>query len=297
MPAGPDARRVDAAAAAVGRNAIDQQVEIIAPPVYHIVAEQNLREARSVHLHAGVAAVLIDRCLPTEHHAASAFLENRGADVVLARVDRDRFTRHAGREERLGDAIRRPRFLGTRLQHQTKLQRNDRKPQRVHARRVRRQHQAEHRTLRLIADRHAALFAMTVAKHVEIQFTGERRQNASHLGEHEPVLLHVGASQRLWQPGRGRLRTHELLWRLRSVAHRQGAVQVQLAGLGHAVDQFANRHRAKHIARLLRLAHVALHQATVGAADTRHGLAGREVRHFVDLHARIGLPPPEGWDV
>ena len=63
-------------------------------------------------------------------------------------------------EERRGHAVRRPRLLRARLEHQADLHRDDRQPQRVHAGRIRRQHQPEHRALRLVADRHAALFAV-----------------------------------------------------------------------------------------------------------------------------------------
>ena len=117
-------------------------------------------------------------------------------------IDRDRLARDAGLEERLGHAIRRPRLLRTGLEDQADLQRDDRQPQRVHARRIRRQHQADDRALRLIADRHAALFAVAGATS-----TSSARprvsdvEDAAHLGEHERVLLHVRAAHALGQAG------------------------------------------------------------------------------------------------
>ena len=60
-------------------------------------------------------------------------------------------------------------------------------------------------------------------------------EDASHLGQHERVLLHVRAAQTLGDAGRARLRADELVGRLRAVAHRQLGVRVELAGLADAL--------------------------------------------------------------
>ena len=101
------------------------------------------------------------------------------------------------------------------------------------------------------------------------------------------------AAQALGQPGARRLRAHELVRRLRAVAHRQLGVGVELAGLRHARDEIVDRDPPQRIARRLRLAHVALDHAAVGAADLGDGLAGREVDDLVHVHARIRLAPTE----
>ena len=54
---------------------------------------------------------------------------------------------------------------------------------------------------------------------------------------------------------------------------------------------------AQHVAGALRLAHVALNQPAVGAADARDRLAGREVDDLVDLDARVRLAPAEHGNV
>ena len=136
VTAGPDTGGVDAAAAAVGHDAVDQQVEIVLPAIDEIVADQNFRESGPVHLHPRVAAMLIDRRLAAEHQAAAAGLEHRRADIVLSRVDGNRLARDAGGEQRFGDAVRRPWLLRTRLQHQPELQRDDRQPEGVNAGRI-----------------------------------------------------------------------------------------------------------------------------------------------------------------
>ena len=40
-----------------------------------------------------------------------------------------------------------------------------------------------------------------------------------------------------------------------------------------------------------RLAHVALNQAAIRPPDFRNRLAGEEMLHLIDVHARIGLAP------
>ena len=115
------------------------------PVVHDVVAEENLREARAVRLHVRVAAIEIHGGLAAEDQAAGHATEHGGADVGAARIDADRLARNAGGEERLGHPVRRPGLLRAGLEDEADLHRNDRQPQRVHARRVGRQHEAEHR--------------------------------------------------------------------------------------------------------------------------------------------------------
>src|SRR4051812_44454630 len=79
VPARPDTRAVDAAASAVGEHAVDDHVEIRGPVVDDVVAQQDLREARSVRLNLPVATVAIDRRLAAEYQAAIAAGKDRGA--------------------------------------------------------------------------------------------------------------------------------------------------------------------------------------------------------------------------
>ena len=219
--------------------------------------------------------------------------EHGRADVPGARIDGDGFTRDAGLKESLRHAVRRPRLLRSWLQHETDLHRDDRQPQRVDARRVRWQDEAQHRALRLVADRHAAFFAVPAREHVERQPSRERRQDPPHLRQHERVLLHVRAAHALWKPRARRLRPRELLGRLRSVAHRERGVHVELAGGADARDQIVDRDLAQGLARALRLAHVAPDQAAVRAADARDRLSRREVHDVVHFEARVRLAPAE----
>ena len=61
VPADPDARAVDATAAAVQEHAVGHHVDVRLPVVDAVVAEDDLREPRPVHLHARVALVALDR--------------------------------------------------------------------------------------------------------------------------------------------------------------------------------------------------------------------------------------------
>ena len=187
--------------------------------------------------------------------------------------------------------IWRPRLLRPGLEHEPDLHRDDRQPEGVDAWRIRRQHEPEHRTLRLKADRHAALFAVARRQHVEREPARQRRQDAPHLGQHEPVLLHVGPAHPLGQARARRLGARELLGRLRPIAHRQRRVHVELAGVADAGDEIVNRNLAQHLASARRLAHVAPDQPAVGTTDPGDRLAGREVNHVVHFHARVRLSP------
>ena len=113
---------------------------------------------RTMRLHAWIAAILLHRGAAAKDQAARAACEHRGPDVAKAGIDRDRLLGDAGLVERLRHAIGRPRLLRSRLEHQADLHRNDRQPQRVDTWGVAWQYHAQDRRLRLIANRHAALF-------------------------------------------------------------------------------------------------------------------------------------------
>ena len=66
-------------------NAVDHQVEILFPVVDHVVAEQNLAEARAVGLHARISLVALDRRFAAEDHAPRASGQHRGAHVGVRR--------------------------------------------------------------------------------------------------------------------------------------------------------------------------------------------------------------------
>ena len=244
-----------------------------------------------------VAAVAIHRRRPAEDQIPAAAVEHRRADVACARIDRDRLARNARLKEGFGHPIWRPRFLRAGLEHQPDLQRNHGQPQRVHPRRVRGQHEPHHRTLHLIADRDAPLLAVPRRQHVERQAAGQRRENGAHLGQHERIFLHVRPAHPLGQPRARRLRPHELVGRLAAVAHRQRGIHIQLARLAGARHQLGDRNLAQHLTRPRRLAHVALNEPAVGAAHARDRLARREVRHLVDVDARVRLPPAQNGKV
>ena len=210
---------------------------------------------------------------------------------------RSRSPRAACRPGRtLGHAVRRPRLLRARLEHQADLHRNDRQPQRVHAGRVRRQHHAEHRRLRLVADRHAALLAVAAREDVEIEPAREESRILSMLRARS-VLLHVDRHMCSGRPVVADcMRTN---WSGVCVPSPSGssAFGVELAGLLHACEQVVDRDLAQHVARGLRVAHVALDQAAVGPADLGQHLAGREVDDLVHFQALVRLAPAEDGNV
>ncbi len=77
VPRRPDARAVDAAAAAVDEDAVDHDVEVLLPLIDLVVAEEDLAEAGAVRLHARVALVLLDGGGAAEDQAARAAVAAR----------------------------------------------------------------------------------------------------------------------------------------------------------------------------------------------------------------------------
>jgi hypothetical protein len=134
---------------------------------------------------------------------------------------------------------------------------------------------------------------MSFGQHVERETARQRGQDGAHLRQHERVLLHVRAAHPLGKAGRRRLRADEIVRRLRAVAHRQRAVGVELAGGAGARDQFVDWNLAQHVARPLRLPHVAVHEPGIGAADFGDRFAGREVHDRINVDAGVRLAPSE----
>ena len=293
MAARPDGRTVDASAPTVHEHALDHDVEVALPVVHLVVAQQNLREPRAVRLHAGIAAIPVHRRRPAEDQAAIAAIQDCGSDVRATRINGNRLLRDTRLEKRRCHPIWRPGFLRSGLEDKPDLHGNDRHPQRVHTGRVRGQHEPEHRAVRLIADRHAAFFSVPLREGVEGETARQRRENAPHLCQHEGVLLHVRAAHSLGQSGTRRLRVHEVVRGLGTIAHGERAVHVQLARPARARNQFVDGDIPKHGAGPSGMPHVALQHAGVGPADAGDRLACGEVHHLVHVHAGVRLAATE----
>ena len=132
MSRNPDARAIDAAAAAVDEDAVGHDVEILGPVVDFVVAQDDLAEARAVRLHARVSLVLLDGGGAAEDQAPLTVGQHGSADVAKSGIDGDSLFGNAGLAKGLGHAIGRPRFLRPRLEHESNLQWNDWQPERVH---------------------------------------------------------------------------------------------------------------------------------------------------------------------
>src|SRR5262249_4424249 len=128
----PDTRTVDAAATAIHIDAVDHDVDVFLPLIDHIIAEQNLAETGAVGLYSRVALVLFHRGGSAEDETARTVLQHGSADFAEAGVDGDGLWRNAGLNERIGHAIRRPRFLRAGFENQPDLHGDDRQPQSVH---------------------------------------------------------------------------------------------------------------------------------------------------------------------
>src|SRR6185295_4085585 len=91
----PDARTIDAAAAAVEVNAVRHQIEILLPLIHHVVAEQDFAEARAVNLHARIPVIALHGFGAAEDFDAMTTIDDLGAHLPAARINADGFARHA----------------------------------------------------------------------------------------------------------------------------------------------------------------------------------------------------------
>ena len=270
---------------------------MLLPVIRLVVPQQDLRETWAMHLHRGVSGVLLYRCGPAKDQAARTVVQDRRTHLSQAWIEGDRLARHPRLEEGLGHPPGGPRLLRPRLEDKTDLQRDDRQPQAVHPRRVRRQHHAEDRRRRLVAPHHAILLAEAARKDSRIEPACERRQDVVDVVQHVPQLLHVHAAHVLGQTGGCRLLPDEVVGCLHAVAQRQFRRGEELgAPLDHR-DEVRRRHLAQRRAGALRLAQVTRDDARVGLTHLRHRLAGVEVNNLVDLKAPVGLAPPERREV
>ena len=119
----PDAARVDTASATVQEDAIDHQIEIVFPTIDYVIAQHDLREARTVNGDSRISGVLIDSGLTTEDHCTLAVGHDRSANIVATGIDRDRLARQTRLEEGFGDAVRRPELLRSGFDAQANLHR------------------------------------------------------------------------------------------------------------------------------------------------------------------------------
>ena len=95
----------------------------------------------------------------------------------------------------------------------------------------------------------------------------------------------------LRQARAGRLLMNEVVRRLLAVAHRQGAVLVQIGDLRHLGDYVVNRNLPQGVASLLGGAQVARHQAAIGLTYLGDRLAGGEVDDISNVERFVRLAP------
>ena len=155
----PDARAIDAAAAAVDVDALDHQVEVVFPVIDDVVAQQDLGEAGAVGLHARVAR---DTARPSpcrQRSSRGRRLASTAAPAAASpgyKPKTSRGTPASMKAETMRYGVHgscgpgfstNPSCRGITGSHK-----------RMHARRIGRQHRRQHRRLRLVADDDAARF-------------------------------------------------------------------------------------------------------------------------------------------
>jgi hypothetical protein len=282
---------VHAGAPAVLGDRVDQDVQVLRPGIDRVLADHDLRSTGAVDLHARIARVGLRHRDVAEEQRAPAELEDRGGALVIRRVEGERLRRHPRGDQRLHDAQRRPGLLAAGLQHDRDAERERGDPDRVHAGRVRGQHDAERARRREEAERHAVLHAAAAVEHGEIHRARESAQDHVHAVEDGVHLGHVRAHHGVREARGARERLHVLVGPLLAARpHGQAPLQEQLARALADAQALGDRDRAQRGEVLVLLLQVAAHDACVGLIDDGEDRAAAEVLHLVLLEALVGLP-------
>ena len=228
----PHARRVDARPAGVFRNRSDHHVQVFLPIVNRVLADDDLAIAGAMHFDTGIALPKLRGAGVAEHHAALALAQNLAAAGVIGGIVAEGLRRRAGLDQRLDDAIGRPRLGAAGLQHQRHFQRKRGNPERMHARRIAGQHHAQRIAAREVAQFLAAGVAETAIEHGQIQIPREPVEHRAHLRHHLVDLLHVAARQHMRQAGGGGNLRDVIVRRLHRIAEGQFTVQEELRPVG-----------------------------------------------------------------
>src|SRR5206468_12885116 len=85
----------------------------------------------------------------------------------------------------------------------------------------------------------------------------------------------------------------ELAGRLRPVAERELGFQVKISCPARHDDELVHGDLPQDVARSLCSAHIALDKPAVGPAHTGDGFTRVKMDHLVDVHAGVGLAPPQ----
>ena len=158
VSARPDSTAVDATSTRVTEHTFNEQVQIVLPIIYHIIADKHLGETGAMCLYSWIAFVLRNSLRTSEDHTARRFGHDCTTSIMSTGVQAKRLRWHTSFDEGRYHSVRRPRLLRTGFQCQTNLQRYCWQPECVYAGRVIGQHCTEDRRLRLVADNHAASF-------------------------------------------------------------------------------------------------------------------------------------------
>ncbi len=269
----------------------DREVSL---PIRHLVlAEEDLAPARAVDLHPIVGDPGLDGLGVAEDHRATAVEEDAGRAVVAGGVEAERLRWTACGGESLADAVRRPRLARAGSEHQRDLEGDRRNPQRVDARRVRRQNDSQAVGLAQEADEAIALPAVARIENVEIESARQPGEHRLEVVQHVVDLRHVGPRQRLWHSGGRRQLTDVVVRRLRVVAQRQLAVAELLSRGTADRQQVLDRQLAEIALRLAHPCQIAPDQPGVRLAHLGHRLARRDVVETLDGEAAVRPAAPQ----
>ena len=189
---GHDHRRgVDATAAAVVGNRGRHQVYELRPALDLVLADEDLAEARAVHLDGRVVGVLRRGAFVAEDQSPAAAAQDLRGAFMVGWIEPERLRRTAGRDEGLDDPVGRPGLFPARLQDHGYLQGNGRQPKRIHPGRIARHNQPETRGCGVEANPRARLFAQAAIEDSEVEATRQAVQNGPHLPQSRGDLLHV----------------------------------------------------------------------------------------------------------
>ena len=270
-----DGRGVDAGPSAVVADGADHHVDVLAPVLDLVLADEDLAPTRPVQLDGRVVGVLSGGGLVTEDERPSAIAEDGRRSVVVGGVEAEGLRRHARGDERLDQPVRRPRLFSAGFDDDRRLERDGGDPERVHRGRIARHHEAERRSGGEEAELGAELLAVAPVEDREIEAARQAVEHLDEVREGVVQLGHVAPDHHVRQAGGPAERLDVLLRGLRvaAVAERQRAAQEELARLGRQLDELGDGELLQRGARRRDLGEVALHDAAVDGGDESLHLA------------------------
>ena len=241
-----DGGAVDATAAAICGDRVDDDVEVFRPVCGEIVANDNFATTRTVDVDVAVGRVFFQRGVATERNGAAGAEEKGVAAVVCGRIKTEGFTGEAGGDHRLDEAEGGEGIFAAGLQHDGDFHHECGQPEGIDAGGIAREEHAEAVGLGEEIYVEAVLANEAAVEELEGHAAREAGDHGADVGHRGVDFAHVGAREAVRETGELREGDRVVVGALEAVvvAPRELAVEEELGGFFHVADERFARDRA-----------------------------------------------------